>query len=222
MFCRILPLLILFYHAGFGQCKTFKISSKGDTLNCVDISGIKRGRWVIHVDALRGNPGYEEEGWFYKDKKEGPWRIYNLMGDKLAEETYKSGNKNGKCLYFTIAGLEREESWKAPSNPDHEYDTLFVQDPKKLNQYDKVVVKTEGKSIKHGTWKYYDPVYSKLLKTETYVLDVLQVPGEDEPLKKLKKVSDTVTATKAIVVPKPVPTPKFGQKVTKKKSNIGQ
>ena len=51
---------------------------------------------------------------------------------------------------------------------------------------------------------------------------VLQVPGEDDPLKKLKKVSDTVTATKAIVVPKPVPTPKFGQKVTKKKSNIGQ
>ena len=84
------------------------------------------------------------------------------------------------------------------------------------------MVKTEGKSIKHGTWKYYDPVYSKLLKTETYVLDVLQVPGEDDPLKKLKKVSDTVTATKAIVVPKPVPTPKFGQKVTKKKSNIGQ
>ena len=209
---RILPLLILFYSATSAQCKTFRIGRFGDTLNCTDVHGLKQGKWVVHADPLRGNPGYEEEGTFKNDKKEGLWRRFNLMGDKLAEENY-----------YNLAGLEHEESWRPPSNPDKAYDTLVVQDPTNQNLYEKVIVKTEGQSLRHGTWRYYDPNYGTLLKSEVYVLDVLKESADDDPLKKLKKISDTTTVNPNAgpVLPKITPAPKFGQK-TKKKSSVIQ
>jgi hypothetical protein len=220
---RILPFLILFSLATYGQCKTFKLGRFGDTLNCTDIHDLKQGKWVVHVDPLRGNPGYEEEGVFRNDKKEGMWRRFNLMGDKLAEENYYLGNKNGRCLYFDLAGLEHEESWRPPGNPDKNYDTLIVQDPVNQNLYEKVVVKTEGHSLRHGTWIYYDSNYGTIKKTEVYVLDVLKEPGDNNPLKSLKKLSDTATVNPNAgpVLPKIAPTPKFG-KTPKKKSSVIQ
>ena len=56
------------------QYKTYKISVKGDTINAIDQHGLKQGKWVVHVDPLRGEPGYEEEGVFKNNKKEGHWR----------------------------------------------------------------------------------------------------------------------------------------------------
>lgn len=146
----LLPLLILFSVSAQSQYKSFRIGSKGDTLNIVDSKGLKQGRWLIHVEPLRGNPGYEEEGSYVNDRKEGLWRRYNLMDDLVATENYRWGNKNGICRYFTIAGLEREESWRAV-NPDKTYDTIDVTDPKDPNKYERIVIKNEGNSLRHGT-----------------------------------------------------------------------
>ena len=108
------------------QYKTYKISPKGDTLNAIDNNGLKQGKWVIHVDPLRGEPGYEEEGIFVNDKKEGHWRKFSLMGDLIAYENYKNGDKDGKSEYFTDLGdLIREENWRG-YNPDQPYDTIPV------------------------------------------------------------------------------------------------
>ena len=41
----------------------------------------------------------------------------------------------------------------------------------------KVIVKTTGASIKHGTWKIYDPFTGQRLRTENWILDVLQDPN---------------------------------------------
>ena len=49
----LLPLILLIYSGSFCQCKTYKISSKGDTLNCTDFKGIKSGQWVVRAEALR-------------------------------------------------------------------------------------------------------------------------------------------------------------------------
>ena len=57
-------MIIVFAVNVNAQCKTFKLTSSGDTLNCIDQNDQKRGKWVLHVDALRGNPGYDEEGEF--------------------------------------------------------------------------------------------------------------------------------------------------------------
>lgn len=164
--------LVLLSAKGFAQCKDYVIGVKGDTLNCVDVKGLKQGRWVIKVDDLRGERGFEEEGVFKNSKKEGPWRRYSLEGDIIAMENYRWGNKDGKNVYFSPMGDPiREESWKAV-NPDNPYDTVAVydvNDPTKVVGHE--VVKLDGFSLKHGTWKFYDPMQGTIEKTESWFLD---------------------------------------------------
>ena len=82
----IFSFVLLLCLGANAQWKSFIIGVKGDTLNRVDAKGLKQGPWSIHVDELRGNPGYEEEGFFVNDQKEGRWVRYSLQGDKLAIE----------------------------------------------------------------------------------------------------------------------------------------
>ena len=221
---RYFLFLILLSMAGLGhaQCKTFRLSSSGDTLNCTDMGGMKQGRWIVQVAALRGQPAYEDEGVFINDKKEGVWRRFNLMGDPLAVETYKWGNKNGISRYFNLTGMEREESWYA-TNPDKQFDTIDVPDPKDPNKYEMVVVKNTGTSRKHGTWKYYYPLTGALVRTEKYVLDELQEPGTENTTRNFTKVTATDTTagkgkTAAAVPEKDKPKPKEVLEYEKKNS----
>ena len=60
---RFIIILLLFVSFNVNaQCKEYIIGVNGDTLNCVDMNNKKQGRWVIKVDNLRGERGYEEEG----------------------------------------------------------------------------------------------------------------------------------------------------------------
>jgi hypothetical protein len=160
------------------QCKTFRISSKGDTLNCVDQNDKKRGKWLIHAEPLRGNPGYDEEGEFVDNRKEGVWRRYNTMGDIVAILNYKWGNLDGTSQFFGVAGLEREESWRA-MNPLNAFDTLMVEDINDENKYVQLIIPNDGKSLKHGLWTWYRPGSTGIVKTETYFLGKLKLPKED-------------------------------------------
>lgn len=172
----IVFVCLMFSISTNAQLKSFIIGVKGDTLNRVDANGLKQGRWVSHVDAMRGEPGYEEEGVYKDGKKEGTWRTYNLQGDLTAIENYKWGFKNGQCQYFNLFGRVREESWKAidPKNP---YDTIDVPDLNSDAVY-KRVVKVDAFTVKHGTWNYYDPQTGALIKSEEYVLDQLVDPSK--------------------------------------------
>lgn len=207
MRCLIIPLLILFSTGVFAQCRTFRIGSKGDTLDCVDMKGMKQGKWLIRVGPLRGEPGYEEEGQFIDGKREGVWRRFNLMGDPVAFEGYKWGLKHGLSRYFTLEGIEHDESWRAMT-PGKLYDTIDVQDLKDPNRYDKVIVKNDGGSLRHGTWKFYNPRSGALIKTEKYILDKLQEPGSDDVTRTIIRPANTVadsTKAKAAVPAKPKP-----------------
>lgn len=215
----LLPLLILFSVSATAQYKSFRIGAKGDTLNIVDSKGLKQGKWTIHVAPLRGEPGYEEEGMYVNDRKEGIWRRYNLMDDLVATENYRWGNKNGICRYFTLAGLEREESWRA-FNPDKLYDTIDVADLKDPNKYERVVVKNEGSSLRHGTWKYYYPPTGKLISTEAYFLDQLQEPGAENPTAGLTKAATDTSKTKPAEKPKPKEVLEFEKKTSGKKNKV--
>lgn len=211
MLCRLLILLLLFSTSTHAQYKSFVKGVRGDSINKVDMNDMKQGKWVIRVAPLRGNPGYEEEGYFKDDRKHGPWKTYNLMGDKIADETFRYGNKDGRCLYFSIAGLIREEFWKAPRNLENPYDTIMVPDPGVANKYKQVVIRNEGQSIKHGTWRYFDPVYGRLIEEEKYYLNDLVVNNNSEAPPPL----DT-SAKKRQVLPKMVEPPKFGGKAKSK------
>ena len=195
---------------GFTQWKSFIISPKGDTLNCVDQKDRKQGRWVNHFDELRGEPGFEEEGRFVDGRKEGTWRIYSLQGDLIGVEFYKWGYKDGVCQYFGMNGsLLREESWKA-LNPDKLYDTIAVEDPDHPDHYHTVVIKNEGVGIKNGTWKYYDPMTGMVSRTENYTLGKL----ENQP----NTASATSAPSKAVAKPKEVL--EFEKKIGKKKVKV--
>lgn len=185
---RFIPLLLLLISLDSqAQWKDYMISVRGDTLNRVDMKGLKQGPWVVHVEELRGEPGFDEQGYYVDDKKDGLWIRFSLMGDKIAEENFRWGNKNGKCRYFTMTGgLIREENWRAidPSKSMDTVDVYALNDPSKV--VDRVIVKLEGQTNKHGTWTYYDPEWGTIVKTERYWLDKLQtnnpegVAGEED------------------------------------------
>jgi hypothetical protein len=170
----LLFLFLLLNIAAFNQAKNYIIGKKGDTLNRVDANNLKQGKWVTHVESLRGEPGYDEEGVYVDGKKEGLWRHYSLMGDLLAAENYKWGVKNGICRYYTLYGIEREESWKA-TDPENPYDTVEVPDLHTDKVYLKVI-KVDASTVKYGTWNYYDPQSGLIVKSEEYVLDKLVDP----------------------------------------------
>ncbi|TAD86875.1 MAG: hypothetical protein EAY75_07035 [Bacteroidetes bacterium] len=152
------------------QCVSFKLSDRGDTLNCVDKQGLKQGNWLIKVPELRGQPGHDEEGTFKDGRKEGIWRSYNVQGDVLSVESYKWGLLNGKSQYYSVLGLEREESWWA-IDPSKKYDTVDVPDLYEDGKYTKVVVKNEFYSMKHGKWTWYDPQNGFVQRTEDFFRD---------------------------------------------------
>jgi antitoxin component YwqK of YwqJK toxin-antitoxin module len=171
------------------QYKSYKISVKGDTINIIDHAGLKQGKWVIHVDPLRGEPGYEEEGIFVDDKREGTWRKYTLQGDFIAFENYKHGDKDGNWKFFSRFGdLEREENWRA-YNPDQPYDTIPIYGTGNNEIISYKIVKAEPYSVKDGTWTYYEN--GKIIRTEEYDRGHLLQPAKtesvatEEPMKKI-------------------------------------
>lgn len=174
----ILIAFLLISMNGFSQWKDYLLSGSGDTLNRVDLLGRKQGPWTHRYESLRGEPGYEEEGWYKNNRKEGVWRLYSLVGDLVGMEQYRWGLKDGLCQYFSMHGnLQLEQTWKA-INPDKIYDTIDVEDPDKPDSYKQVIVKNEGAAVRHGVWKYYDPQSGSLVRTETYMLGKL----EQEPV----------------------------------------
>lgn len=210
---RLLSLLVLFISInGSAQLKSYFIGMRGDTLNRVDMKGKKQGPWIIKVPELRGERGYEEEGYFENDLKEGTWKRFSLEGVKIAEENYRWGKLNGKQQYFTNnGGLMRVENWRAidPANP---YDTVVVydlNDPTK--EMNRVVVKNEGIALKHGKWTYYNPVEGNVENTENYVMGKLQTGDnamidEDDikPLSMSTTRAKSDTAGKKVVKPQAI------------------
>lgn len=179
-----------------GHAQSFQLTEQGDTLNLTDSKGLKQGKWIIHVDEIRGEPGYEEEGLFKNGKKEGVWRVYNLNNDLIGMENYRFGGKDGIQQYFTYLGdMVREENWKG-YNPDAPYDTIDVYGAGNGEIVDQKIVKAEQYSVKHGEWKYFEPGSGRLLKLEKYyrgfpVVDNANTKTLAAPAEKTKKIDKT-------------------------------
>ncbi len=218
---RYLFILLLAISSNvFAQCKTYIIGVKGDTLNCVDVKNRKQGPWVVKIESLRGEPGYEEEGFYKDNKKTGTWRMYNLQGDLMAMENYRWGQRDGRNAYFNHVGqIIREEAWRAidPQNPYDTVNVYDVNDPSIITG--KQVVKVEGLTVKHGTWKYYDAMTGRIEKTEQWVMDKPKVEaiGEDD----LAPI-DVADGTVKPVVKKPAEKPKPQAILDYEKKNSGK
>jgi hypothetical protein len=189
-------MLLLFFTNGMAQYKTYKLNAEGDTLNAIDNKDMKQGKWVLHVEPLRGEPGYEEEGIFKNNNKEGIWRKYSLQGDIIAVELYKLGGKDGIQQYYTYLGdLIREESWRG-YDPDAPYDTIAVYGEGNNEIIDYKIVKADQYSVRHGEWKYFDAGTGRLVKVEKYDRGHLETPNDNKktvaaPPAKKKEVEKT-------------------------------
>lgn len=197
---KSLTIVFLFFASGVvaQPWKSYIIGVRGDTLNCVDMNGKKQGPWVIHVEELRGEPGYDEQGYFENDMKVDKWVRFSLQGDKIAEENYRYGYLNGKNKYYTrTGGLLREETWRA-IEPGKSFDTVDVKDPNDPSKViDRVVVKVDGTTFRHGTWTYYDPEWGTVQKTEEWWMNKLKtgdaIPGDNDD--ELKPIDPRKKAT---------------------------
>lgn len=159
------------------QYKSFKLSANKDTLNRIDKKGLKQGKFVLRTEELRGEPGFEEEGIYKNNTKEGIWRRYNLQGDPIGFETYLNGGKDGFQQYYSPLGeLLREENWRG-YNPDAPYDTIAIYGTGSNEIVDYKIVKAEQYSVKQGKWRYFEPVTGRLLKTEEWERNNLVLPG---------------------------------------------
>jgi hypothetical protein len=191
-------MLFLFFTNGMAQYKSYKLNAEGDTLNAIDKKDMKQGKWVLHIEPLRGEPGYEEEGIFKNNNKEGIWRKYSLQGDIIAVENYKLGGKDGIQQYYTYLGdLIREESWRG-YDPDAPYDTIAVYGEVNNEIIDYKIVKADQYSVRHGEWKYYETGSGRLVKVEKYDRGHLETPGDTKkpavvvaPTEKKKEVQKT-------------------------------
>ena len=173
------------------------MSPRGDTLNRIDKQGMRQGPWVIAVPELRGERGYEEQGYFVNDKKEGEWTKFSIEGIKIADEQYRWGLLNGRQKYYTpFGGLARTESWRA-LDPANAFDTVLVYDLNDPNKViGQVVVKNEGASFKHGPFVYYDPRTGKVEQKVEYVMNKLKEEGMGTSLMPLDpRIKPTYTPT---------------------------
>ena len=181
--------MFFFFASANAQYKTYDIGVKGDTLNALDTNNFKQGKWVNRYEEIRGEEGYEEEGVYKNNRKEGVWRLFSLHGDLSAIENYKWGNRDGKQLYYNMLGeLVLEASYRA-FNPEFPYDTIKVIDLNDPDKFEMKVIKVDGCSLKNGTWKYYDG--GLITKTEEYEMDKLVTPKNDlAPVAKTPKKID--------------------------------
>ena len=165
-------LILLLPVVGQAQLKSFTLSSRGDTLNRVDLKGQKQGPWVARYENVRGERGFEEEGIYVNDVKEGVWRRFSLEGDLIAVENFRFGYRDGKNVYFNNMGEPvREEFWRAidPKSPFDTVNIVDVNDPSKIVR--RQVVKVEPNSYKHGTWVYFDPQRGTIEKKEQWIMN---------------------------------------------------
>ncbi len=201
LFTAIISLLFLTTNTSGQAFKSYQLTSKGDTINRVDNSQRKQGPWISRFEELRGEPGFEEEGYYLNDKKEGAWRKFNLDGDLIGVEFYRWGNRDGKQQYFTRnGGLYREESWKA-MNPLNPYDTIVVPDLDNPNVMVEKIIKQESAEVRHGIWRYFDPSSGQVMKTEKFFYGKLEGPKTGSP----SLISSDTVKTKAPQLPKTKP-----------------
>lgn len=172
----LIGILVLMSSTGsYAQYKEYKLNAKRDTINVIDKKGLKQGKWVNHMDELRGEPGYEEEGMFKNGEKNGYWRRYSLEGDLLAVENYRLGGKDGLQQYYSFVGdLIREETWRG-YNPDAPYDTVAVYGTGSNEIIEYKIVKAAPYSVKNGPWRYFQG--GMVIKTEEWDLNNLVLPN---------------------------------------------
>lgn len=139
--------------------------------NQTDARGKRQGLWVLSHGERMGEPGYTEVGTYDNGIKTGAW--YKLAGEDglQAMETFKNDVRDGEAKYFENGRMVAVGQYRG-LNPKRERDTFLVEDPITGAQSLRSVA-TERGSVRHGTWKFYDPATGRLVREEEWQVDEL-------------------------------------------------
>jgi hypothetical protein len=179
LFCSVTPMIIrfLFFLLLVPACAMAqdKKQVKKPT-NQMDGAGRKHGLWVYNEPARMGEPGTIESGSYEHGKRTGLWYVINDQGDLISSEAYAFDVLDGEVKYYDRGQLYCRGHYRGLS-PRQDFDTIIVVDPITHDESYKVIA-TERGTMRHGTWRYYDPVSGALLKEEEYQVDELMFKKE--------------------------------------------
>lgn len=147
-------------------------------VNQVDSRGQKHGMWWIAVSPRMGEPGLTEFGNFDHGVKYGVWYKLDTEGDLVAIESFRNNVLDGEVKYYDRGRLYCTGHYRG-LNPKNKFDTIMVMDPiTHLESYR--MVATDQGSMRHGTFRYFNPVNGHLIKEEEYQVDELVYKKEYE------------------------------------------
>lgn len=144
---------------------------KSDNLNKTDKFKNKQGLWYIKVEAIHGEPTYTTFGNFENDKKQGLWYKLDEFGQLKAIETFRHGQLNGNAQYYQHGNLTTIGNYRSLEQ-SKQLDSIWTTNPITF-QDTLIVIPSEYGYVKHGLWRYYDPITGQLISEETYQVDNL-------------------------------------------------
>lgn len=106
-------------HPSYGQPQSFEFdpSNSKDTINIIDVKGMKQGRWIVFGKS-KPNTCYAptakvEEGKYQDNRKLGIWKEYFCNGNMKSKITYTNGRPDGYAIMYHENGKIAEEGmWK--------------------------------------------------------------------------------------------------------------
>jgi hypothetical protein len=163
MMFRILLIAVLLVCPLWGHAQSATVYNQNDSL------GRRTGQWIDRFPARMGEDAYAEWGRYDQGRKIGPW--YRFDGDArvVSIENFRRGVRDGEAKYFENGNLVTSGTFRG-LNPDQKYDTIWVLDPVKDIEIQRVIT-TERGSVRDGTWRYYDGRSGRMIREVEFVLD---------------------------------------------------
>lgn len=147
-------------------------------VNQLDVQGKRNGKWWISQPAVKGDPAVTEFGSYDHGRRYGVWYKLDENGDLLSIETYRNDWLDGEAKYFEKGALYCVGHYRG-LNTNQRYDTIVVMNPITHDEYYKAI-ETDRGSVRHGIWRYFDPLSGYLVKEEEYQVDELIYKKEFE------------------------------------------
>jgi antitoxin component YwqK of YwqJK toxin-antitoxin module len=173
----ILVLSFLLSFEAMAQKPGKEMQSSGP-INEVDSKGKRHGMWLNNNAPRMGEPGNSEFGNYDHGAKIGQWYKLDNEGSLLSIESFRNNVLDGEVKYYDRGMLYCEGHYRG-LNPTHKFDTIVVIDPvTQLEAYR--VIPTDNGTMRHGTWRYFNPLNGHLVKVEEYQVDELVYKKEYE------------------------------------------
>ena len=172
IFLSVVVAFLFFADRSFAQQREEPpVPPEASHLNKVDVKGKKHGLWLTTKPPRMGEPGINEFGNYEHGEKYGMWYKIDDKGDLVAIESFRHDVLDGEVKYYDQGKLYCIGHYRG-LNPKNKFDTIVIMHP--VTQEEEYrIIPTDNGSLRHGSWKYYDPQNGYLVKEEEYQVDEL-------------------------------------------------